>query len=64
MAKNEANREGPFKARSRGTLRFTGPIPDYGTVTNDSTIPVQSNRTKLGEGTARGNVKSVSNMKP
>ena len=61
MARNENSKEGPFKAKSRGTLRYTGSIPDYGTVTNDSNTPVQSNRTMVGQGTERGNVKNVRN---
>lgn len=47
MAKNDANKEGGFKDISRGTLKYTGAIPDYGTVDNTNR-PVSSNRTRIG----------------
>ncbi len=51
-----AGKEGPFLGTSKGTLRYTGPIPDYGRVTN-GLQPVQSNRTiNTPTGTKRGNV--------
>ncbi len=64
MAKKDTGKEGPFLANSKGNLRFTGTIPDYGRVTNGVT-PVESNRTQLKPfwqetwGTPRGNVKNV-----
>lgn len=59
MAKKDTGKEGPFLARSKGDLRFTGAIPDYGKVTNDKAYPVSSNRTECGPGTPRGNVRNV-----
>ena len=65
MARNENTRSGKhWEKLPKGTLKYTGSVPDYGEVSGYGRQPVTSNRTVSAPQTSRGSVKSVANMKP